>query len=125
MAGQGGIFGCQDAEDSIEHYSCCPAVAEFGRSRLGMQAAMVAPPEERLPTFLLVDREPQQWRPSYLILGALRTAAVYKVHNWWRHAVRRSPTMAKQALHQSVRDYVSGHARARRALDAAGVPGAQ
>ena len=49
------IFRCAArAEDSIEHYACCPRVAQFARSELGL----AAPAEHRrkLLNFLVLDQ---------------------------------------------------------------------
>ena len=116
MAGATCIFGCAGAEDSIEHYSCCWRVASFARRRLGLRAAAAAPHAAQLAEFLLVGTSAARRQPVELTLGALRTAAVYKVHNWWRHAARRTPQMAQEALDQAVVDMVAGHARATRIL---------
>ncbi|CAK0879300.1 unnamed protein product [Prorocentrum cordatum] len=117
MAGSSCIFGCRHAMDSIEHYASCDAVADFARRRLGIPRA--PSPEAGLAQLLLLDRAADQRPQQELTLWALRTAAVYKVHNWWRHATRRTPRMARDALQQAVRDLVSGHAGATRTLDAA------
>ena len=118
MAGSSCTFGCRHAMDSIEHYASCDAVAEFARRRLGIPRA--PSPEAGLAQFLLLDRAADQRPRQELTLWALRTAAVYKVHHWWRHATRRTPRMARDALQQAVRDLVAGHAGATRTLDAAG-----
>ena len=70
--------------------------------------------------FLIVDRPPHQHAHADVTLRALRVAAVYKVHNWWRHAARRTAAMAREALHQAVWDLVSGRSRAIGVLDRAG-----
>ena len=97
MAGATCIFGCAGAEDSIEHYSCCWRVTSFARRRLGLRAAAAAPHAAQLAEFLMVGTSAARRPPAELTLGALRTAAVYKVHTWWRHAARRTPQMAQEA----------------------------
>ena len=124
MAGQTCIFGCQGQEDSIEHYACCPIVAGFAWRRLGLRTVPGASATARLAEFLLLDVDPAQRPPVELTLSALRLAAVYKTHNWWRHASRRTPLMAQQALQQVVVDLVAGHGRATQILDAAVRPAA-
>ena len=118
MAGATCIFGCAGSEDSIEHYCVCREVAGFARRRLGLSAA--ASPAASRADFLILDRPPRQRPLAELTLRALRVAAVYKVHNWRRHAARRTTAMAREALHQVVRDLVSGHSRAIGVLDSAG-----
>ena len=117
MAGASCIFGCRHTVDSIEHYASCVVVADFAQRRLGLPRA--PSPEAGLAQFLLLDRVADQRPQKELILRALLTAAVYKVHNWWRHASRRTPRMTRDALHQAVRDLVAGHAVATRTLDTA------
>ena len=59
--------------------------------------------------------------PEDLTLRALRVAAAYKVHNRWRRVTRNTPTMAQEARRQAARDLASGHSRAIRVLDRAGL----
>ena len=120
MAGATCIFGCPREADSIEHYASCAGVASFARRRLGLPRA--GSPEQGLADFLLLDRDAEQWSSSELTIRALRTASVYKVHNWWRHAGCRSLAMARDALYQAVKDLVAGHSGAIRVLDSADRP---
>ena len=47
-------LGCAEAEDSIEHYACCPRVWDIARTRLRIQRP--GQPEEDTRSFLGLDR---------------------------------------------------------------------
>lgn len=83
------LFGC-DAPDEIEHYSSCSAVSDFAASYLGLRRA-ATPPSHLAEFFSWTTSAPVG---DLLIRKALRTAAVYQVHNLWRHRPALTPAAA-------------------------------
>ena len=110
------IFGC-DYDDSIEHYGRCPHVAQFAWSRL--RISRCTDPPHRLSDFLLLDLPNPDALSHLLVLKAIRTASVYRVHCAVLHSRVRRGTAAVEALPQAAQQLVRGHPGATRMLDAA------
>ena len=60
------------AQDSIEHYACCPAVREFGRRKLRLE-----PQQINLHLFTL--SQPQLWTQEFATKAGLLIYATYRV----------------------------------------------
>ena len=60
------------AQDSIEHYACCPIVKEFGRRKL-----RINPQQINLHLFTL--SQPQTWTKEFATKAALLIYATYRV----------------------------------------------
>ena len=110
------VFCGPGAADSIEHYATCPCVWNFARSRLGL--ARPATAADCLSCFLILDVPPRtaETAEELLVRKALRTAAADRVHCLVRHGRVLPGEAAREALPQSVRELVRGHARASLAL---------
>ena len=104
-------FGCP-LRDPIEHYAHCPHVSNFARTHLRLQRPLT--PEARMADFLLLDTPPTPPRIQLLTLQALRTAAVYRAHNMWRHCPSATPVAMRQSLSQHLKESVRGHPAATR-----------
>ena len=110
------IFCGPSAPDAIEHYAACPAVWRFAAASLGLRR-----PDTRaacLSCFLLLGTSSPaiDAAPDVFLRKALRPAAVYRVHYLVRHGAVGTGETAREALRQSVRELVRGHAAAQRAL---------
>ena len=92
-------FGCQ-AEDSIEHYACCPAVRDFARRRLNVEMG-------GLVGFLLLDAAPLH----VVTKRAIVVATVYIAHCRARHCLTPD-VIHPAALGQLACELVCGHPRA-------------
>ena len=60
------------AQDSIEHYSCCPMVKEFGRRKLRMDP-------QHINLHLLTLSQPQHWTKEFATKAGLLIYATYRV----------------------------------------------
>ena len=105
------MFGCDD-EDSVEHYSCCKQVERWSVRELRCEACDSAIVRRR--SFLLLGSE--LISDDALIIGALRIAAVYRVHNSVRHSGSRSSLRAISALSQAIKDVAMGSNRCARLI---------
>ena len=110
-------FGCSDnAQDSIEHYACCPVAGEvlFKKLRIRLD------PRRGLATLSLATRE-QDLDNDLLSLTALFTYAIYMTRNLHRNSPHIGNNMrsirAKQALGQFIIQGCQGHARLSRLVD--------
>ena len=109
------IFQCSPtAEDSIEHYACCPRVAEWARRDLGLDQPEGT--QAKLAGFLLLDPPVTALNDEALAARALRTASVYRTHCFATHGKLVAGTTAQQSLRQSVKELVNGHHRATQLL---------
>ena len=104
------IFGCEEEEDSVEHYSCCKQVECWAGMELWCEAYDSAIVRRR--SFLLLGSE--LISDDSLIIGALRIAAVYRVHNSVRHSGCRSAQRARNALSQAIKEVAMGSNRCAR-----------
>lgn len=109
--GRGGCaLACRGGQDSIEHYSVCPAFSTFCARHVGLATPT---PERRLECFLNLGR-------SFLVRGevdtpgrgtlarALANYALYRVHNLVRTGAVR-PSDAVDALPCMLREGARGH----------------
>ena len=80
------IFGCQ-SQDSIEHYCCCPVVADFGRRHLNLEQG-----EHPLEQFLLLSGSLKHCRPAKLACQSAWIAATYITHCRWTRRGGPRPT---------------------------------
>ena len=118
--GQGGLAGCAfgcvgcGAEDSIEHYASCQAVSQFAARDLALERQQS--PAARLAAFLVLDVPSPCQDKVALTRRALLTAVVYRTHCLVRHGAVPPGAAAREALRQSLRELVRGHAAAERAL---------
>ena len=104
------MMGCDEAEDSIEHYSSCRRIAAVAWSLLRLDRATT--PGLRLETFLGMD---SGMAPEMQARQHIFTAAVYNTHNQWRHSTALQALTSEemqQALRQSLRYMIDGHAGA-------------
>lgn len=92
------MLGCE-APDDIEHYASCRMVSSFAWRRLRLKRAQF--PEDRLADFLLLNVPTRriQDHVDQLRCQAIRTAAVYQLHNLWRHTCMNADAAA-EALDQ-------------------------
>jgi len=106
------VLGCSgDAEDSIEHYCCCPVIQDTLRHKL----RIVVPNGQALSFWMLNERF--HAREEYLISSALIVYASYMATNKYRHKGRATYDRAKDALGQFLIQGVAGHAAATAFLD--------
>ena len=114
----GCIFGCRPgAEDAIEHYAHCRVVTDLAERNLGLPRE--ATPQARLAAFLLLDTRGQDNLRDETVAGALRTAAVYRVHGLVRHGRVHPGANAQDAWKQSLRELARGSRAAAAVLDRA------
>ncbi len=101
----------------------CAHVARFARSHLRLVRHQEPP--NRLADFLLLAHPVNATDPGTLARQALRTAAVYRAHNTWRHRPEVAPHTVRESLPQHLKEMIRGHAAATRlvaGLFAAGGP---
>jgi hypothetical protein len=105
------VLGCSTAEDSIEHYGCCPAIQETLKHKL-----KVAVPNRRALSFWMLN-EMSRDDDELLICSALIVFAAYMATNHYRHTQRTSHGIAKDALRQFLIQGVQGHSASTSFLD--------
>jgi exonuclease III len=104
------LFGnCEEAEDSIEHYSVCPALAQLANRFLGIQE-QGGDLKERRARFLLLHEARPSWEKdgSEMTRRTLHLAAAYRVHCACRHAAGWQTGQAMGAYGQAVKHMVRG-----------------
>jgi hypothetical protein len=104
------LFGnCEEAEDSIEHYTVCPALAQMANRYLGIQE-QGGDLTERRARFLLLHEPRPNWEKngSEMIRRTLHLAAAYRVHCACRHAVGWQTEQAQGAYGQAVKHMIRG-----------------
>ena len=99
------MLGCGTPDD-IEHYASCRIVSSFAWRRLRFERAQF--PEDRLADFLLLNVPTRriQDHVDQLRCQAIRTAAVYQLHNLWRHTGMNADAAA-EALDQIGKELLS------------------
>ena len=108
------VFGCsQTAEDSIEHYSRCSVVLDFGRRWLGLHCV----DGSALPAWTLAVSASKTLDDDTLICGAVHAYAAYRATNAARHSGGTSPGRATELLTQFAKEAARGHKRATAAVD--------
>ena len=116
MQGQGAvrrcIYGCS-ADDSIEHYAFCPVIAATVGPELGLGRPGTAP--AALLDFLALEPPATRINGAVLVKKAVRMAAAYRTHILVTHGAVRPGAAAREALFQSLREVVRGHAGASQA----------
>ena len=95
------IFGCQ-YEDSIEHYSRCPIVMNFGHRYLNLERG-----GHNLERFLLLDVSPTSISTVKIACQSAWVATVYITHCRWRHHGGERPTV--ETLGQVLCELTRGH----------------
>jgi len=105
------VLGCAGAQDSIEHYCCCPAVQDTLRLQL-----RVSIPSCRCLSFWMMN-EPASDSDDFLMCSALITYAGYMATNHYRHAGITTYDVARDALRQHIIQATAGHPRSRSFLD--------
>ena len=112
-------LGCGgDAEDSIEHYSRCARVRNFGARVLKFQSEHIS-----LHTFLLCD--PRICTEEELTKSALLIYATYRAFNHYKHAAPPTSADVHDALNQWCKEGVKGHTLSSRTLAKIWKPSAQ
>ena len=110
------VFRCSHtAQDSIEHYACCPVV-----HAAALRDLRLAPCQwpHALPTFLLCARGEGHSSPSNLTRRALLLYACYRATNHLRH--NPQPALiadASQLLRHMIWAGVKGHEASERVID--------
>jgi len=106
------VLGCGgEAEDSIEHYCCCPALQDSLKAKLRASV-----PNCSALSFWMMN-ETLQPHDEYLFCSALISYAGYMATNHYRHHGSTSYARAREAIHQFIIQGVSGHSRASAFLD--------
>ena len=97
---RGCIWGCRVEDgDSLEHYSVCPVIREFGVSTLRLPSAADSP-TRRAEFFMLTPGVSKN--PLVLQRAALRLTVAYRTHNITRNRVDVTDRLAKEMLQQSL-----------------------
>ena len=105
------VLGCQNQEDSVEHYSRCPTIRSFALNFVRLSI----PPTASLAHFMLadgsLDDQDRLTRMGIVVYAAYRTT-----ENLRRNPVKDSPVVAHM-LQQGAREAVAGHLSAACILD--------
>lgn len=106
------VLGCGgEAEDSIEHYCCCPAVQDTLRSQL----RILIPSCSALSFFMLNETHTDP--DTYLTSCALITYAAYNATNYYRNSGTTTYWIARDHLRQVLIQATYGHPKSRAFLD--------
>ena len=106
-------FGCREAEDSIEHYACCPVVLKFGKGFLQLVDVLESP-KERVARFVSLGSWFGRVSDADLTRRAILVFAVYRSFLLHKHMPDCTVRAAGEALPQFAREAVRNHARSRR-----------
>ena len=105
------VLGCiLTAEDSEEHYACCPFTLELGRRYLRLQQRQ----QINMHTFLMCN--PHIQTKEDLTAAAILVYAIYRATNSQRFGQPVPQMDIYRALAQWAREGVFGHAAAERVL---------
>ena len=104
-------LGCSlTAQDSLEHYTCCPIVRQAAHTKLRLQ---LRPWPHAMGDFLLVTTPPctdaTVGQERILIRMALLLTATYRVTNATRHKPPRGPHEARDMMHQALWEAAKKH----------------
>lgn len=99
-------LGCIEAEDSLEHYAFCPALATIARERLQLERAE---PAERLQTLLCLHCPWSDGNMQELLKRAILLYGLAHALNARRHHFLSS-LATREALVQGFREAVFNHA---------------
>ena len=110
------VLGCStSAQDSIEHYACCPIVRGCAATMLRIE---LRPPPHAIADFMLVSTPPAAVEPkSAMLRMALLVYAVYTSTNDARRDRPRDATVSASMLEQAVLNAVQSHSGAENELN--------
>ena len=106
------ILGCDDCDDSIEHYALCKVYHRLCKRWLGLDRPTMA---DCLAYFTGIAMEGDDW--SKAAIRAISVYALYRTHNAQRHSAAR--LCAEQLFRGFLREAVRGHPKAMSLLTAA------
>ena len=105
-------FGCQDAEDSIEHYAACTFIRQFSQRFLGLPNVLEAV-RDRVARFVSLGAWMEVPDDTELTKRAVLVYAVYRAFLLHKHTPGCTASTARQALPQLAREAVRYHQASR------------